>query len=480
MYGVFFLTTATKIPEFYELSTKEDGSKHLDINPHPGQEKVLFDPARIVVLLCGSQYGKTTLGPVWLHQEMQKRGPGDYLIVTATFPLLRNKLLPELLKYFGHHLNWGEWKAAERVYESHEKINGAPAYRIIVGSATSPESLESATAKAAWLDEAGQNQFTREAWEAVNRRVAVNQGRILITTTPYEFNWFKTEIYDRWVDGDMDISVIQGDSTDNPAFPRAEYERQKGLLPLWKFNMFYRGLFTKPAGMIYDAFDDNVCLIDRSWRIPPSNYRCYVGHDFGPNNTAAVWFAVDPDTGYIFIYRTYHEGGLSHFDHVQKWKELSQGENIVKRVGGALAEDGQREACAAAGWPISKPRERSVEAGIMATYGWFQQSKVFIFKDLTDLTDELLSYSYELDDKYEVKQPTTIKDKASFHKMDCLRYFFVDMGPERIPGSEKAMVVDHSDSAIAQTVETNLFLAPSIRARLAKRNSETAGVVHHG
>ena len=75
------------------------------------------------------------------------------MVVTSTFPLLRQKLLPELQKYFGHYLKWGEWKAAERVFESFEQIDGAPAYRIIVGSATSPESLESATAKAAWLDE---------------------------------------------------------------------------------------------------------------------------------------------------------------------------------------------------------------------------------------------------------------------------------------------------------------------------------------
>jgi len=434
----------TAIKPFYEIDT--DG--HLKLNLHRGQTLVYQDSARIVCLLCGSQYGKTTMGPCWLHREMyQEDGEtpifGDYLAVTATFPLLRLKMLPELQKYFTHYLKWGEWKSGDKVFDSHLRHHGAPAQRIIIGSATSPESLESATAIAAWLDEAGQHQFTREAWEAIQARLTISEGRILITTTPYEWGWFKAEIYDRWMKGDMSISVIQGDSKDNPAFPLEEYERQKTLLPRWKFRMRYQGQFEKPAGLIYDTFDSDTCLIPRTWYKPPERFISYVGHDFGPNNTAAVWWAVDPDTGYAWIYRTYHEGGLSHFQHAQKWKALSETETILKRVGGALAEDGQREACRAAGWPISKPKERSVEAGIMSAYSWINENRIFVFDDLTEFVDELQSYSYELDDNYEVKQPTNIKDKSSFHLMDCIRYGFSDMTPERLNYNQKVKVVSH-------------------------------------
>jgi hypothetical protein len=386
------MTTTSAIKPFLEEIKHPDGSKEWRVNFHLGQDRVWLDEARIVCLLCGAQYGKTEMGPIWLYREMCQHGAGDYLAITATFPLLRNTMLKKMLFYFHEVLKWGDWKAGEKVFESYEKEHGAPLQRIIVGSATSPESLESATAKAAWLDEAGQHQFTREAWEAINRRLTISQGRILITTTPYEFNWFKTEIYDRWKSGDLTISVIQGDSKDNPAFPIEEYERQRTLLPLWKFNMFYRGQFEKPAGLIYDTFDTETRIIPRMHL--PLEWPRYVGHDFGPNNTAAVWFALSP-AGDLFAYRTYHAGGLSHFDHVQKWIKMSEGETILKRVGGAIAEDGQREACAAAGWPISKPRERSVEAGIKAAYAWYQQGKIYIFNDLTEYTDELASYSYE-------------------------------------------------------------------------------------
>ena len=152
LHGVFFLATATDIKPFYEVV-----DEHLFINMHPGQTLVWNDKARIVCLIFVAQFGKTSMGPPWLGREMDEHGSGDYLAVTATYPLLRLKMLPELLKYFCHYLKWGEWKAGEKVFESFNREHGAPAQRIIVGSGTSPESLESATALAAWLDECGQS-----------------------------------------------------------------------------------------------------------------------------------------------------------------------------------------------------------------------------------------------------------------------------------------------------------------------------------
>ena len=40
------------------------------------------------------------------------------------------------------------------------------------GHANDPDSLESATAKAAWLDEAAQNKFKLDSWEAILRRLS--------------------------------------------------------------------------------------------------------------------------------------------------------------------------------------------------------------------------------------------------------------------------------------------------------------------
>jgi len=359
-----------KVPPFREII---DGELHLHLNPL--QTRVHQSKKRFPMMVCGAQAGKTSYGPHWLQDEIEDRGPGDYIAITATFPLLKLKMQPEFLYVFDTLYHLGRWREADKVFESFERDHGGPAWRVIFGSATNPESIESATANAAWCDELAQHQFQRQAWEAVLRRVAIKQGRILGTTTLYEFGWFKSEIYDRGMAGDKDIDIIQGDSTLNPAFPMAEYERAKETMPRWKFDLFYRGVFTRPAGMIYDSFDEQVCKIPR-FNLPVEWPR-YVGHDFGSNNTAAVWYAQDPGTGFLYVYREYLEGGLSAFDHAQKFIAMSQGETIIRRSGGANHEDGWREAFTAAGWPIANPRIHEVEAGINRVYGFHQQNKLF-------------------------------------------------------------------------------------------------------
>lgn len=420
-------------PQFREVNAKGE----LRLNLHEGQSKAWVSRARFVAIQAGSQSGKTCFGPIWLHREMDEGGEGDYLAVTATFPLLRLKMLPELQNEFVTLFKWGEWKAADKVFESHERRHGGPAQRIIVGSATNPESLESATAKGAWLDEVGQSQFKREAWDAILRRLSIAEGRCLMTTSLYEFGWYKLEVYDRWKAGDTDYEVIQFDSIANPAFPKEEYERAKGTLPRWKFNLAYRGVFEKPAGLIYDAFDESVCCIPRFSL--PKEWPRYVGHDFGPNNTAALWYAQDPVTGWLYCYRAYLEGGLSAYDHAKKFKAMSQGETIVKRVGGAHAEEGWRESFTAAGWPISEPREHGVEVGINTVYGWHKRNALFVFSDLGIYLDEKMSYSRKLDDMY---QPTEeIDNKSRFHLQDAERYLLSDFGPERVVGNNQVVDV---------------------------------------
>jgi hypothetical protein len=61
---------------------------------------------RFVVVLAGTQAGKTAFGPAWLLGEIQRRGPGDYMIVTPTFPLLELKALPTFRKLFESSSNW--------------------------------------------------------------------------------------------------------------------------------------------------------------------------------------------------------------------------------------------------------------------------------------------------------------------------------------------------------------------------------------
>ena len=411
------------------------------MNLHPGQTKTWDSIARFIFMQSGTQGGKTCFGPHWLKREIDRCGPGDYLAVTATYPLLKNKMLLEFRRVFEQYYDLGTYREADKLFEFHPR-KGVEPTRIIFGSAQNPESIESATAKAAWLDEVGQVQWRRGSWEAVLRRLSlaveddpeedsrgIPGGRVLGTTTLYGEGWQKTEVYDRWMAGDPNYDVIQFDSVMNPAFSMAEWNRARQTMPNWKFNLFYRGRYSRVPGLIYDSFDESVCRIRRPWNKPPEHYICYVGHDFGPTNTAAIWIAQDPATGYLFLYREYLKGGLSSAQHAKNMIDLSEGENIIRRVGGAQNnEDGYRDAYTAAGWPIIKPSIGGVEAGIDRVYAWQKANRMYVFDDLGETLDELSTYSRSLDQNYD-PIPGTIENKEHFHSLDALRYIMSDMAP---------------------------------------------------
>lgn len=394
-------------------------------------------------MLAGTQGGKTVVVPPWLHREIAQNGPGDYLAVTANYDLFKLKLLPELLDYFERTLGIGRWWAQDRVVEIAEELSPGRFLakskddsmwaRLILRSAEAEAGLEAATCKAAALDEADHPDFKRTAWEAVQRRLSLSQGRVLFTTSLYHWGWLKLDVYDRWRGGDGDIDVIQFDSIENPTFPRQEYERAQSVLPQWKFNLFYRGRYEKPAGLIYDSFDETVCKIPR---FPiPKEWPRFSGHDFGGANPAAMFYAQDPATGYFYAYEEYLPGpGRSTAQHVEEFKRMSAGVTVLKRAGGSHQEEEIREAYRAHGWPIQEPKIRDVEAGIDRVYALHKLNKLFVFNDLQHYLDEKLSYSRKLNDDY---QPTDqIEDKERFHLLDSERYILSDFTPETVEGNK--------------------------------------------
>lgn len=411
-----------------------DNLGEMHIRPSAPQYKLMVSEAEIAGMQAGAQSGKTSALVQWLYDEMDRAGPGDYMTVAPTFPLMEPRLIPELLDLFHYKTGWGVYRPGYHRFESYEKQKEtqAPAYRILLGSAVNPDSLESATIKAAIVDELAQTQFPLQSWEALQRRVNLNDGRIRFGTTLYDVSsWYKTRIYDRWKAGDPRFEIIQADSTTNPMFPRERYEQAKRDLPWWKFNMFYRGIYEKPTGLIYDAFDEETNFIPAfDLKLPQyQEWPRYVGHDFGPNNTAAVWLAQDPGTGHLYVYRSYHRGGLSVGQHAAEFKRLSQSESVRQRVGGSWAEEEARYAYTAAGWPIFKPAIRDVEAGIDQVYSFVAKNQLFVFDSCQEFLDEIMSYTRVLDDSYEVTDK--IVNKSRFHLMDSLRYIMSSFSPER-------------------------------------------------
>lgn len=402
---------------------QQNGST-LDIYPHPGQWKAWQSERRFTWMLAGTQGGKTSFLPLWLWREIQTCGPGDYLAVTATFPLLQLKLLPAFLDIFQHTLHLGEYKASARVFEYRRSKT-----RVVFGSATHPESLESATAKAAILDECGQDQFRLAAWEAVQRRLSLYEGRVLAGTTLYNLGWLKQQVYEPWRAGATDTRVIQFPSILNPLFPHAEFERQKAKLAQWKFRMFYLGQFDLPPGLIYadygDTYREDGGHLVHPFDLPPEWLR-FVGIDPGAVNTATIWLAHDPGANVYYAYHSTLSGGKTTNQHAAEALAQAAGLNMQSWHLGAKSEVQQRLDWRAAGISAREPIIVDVEAGIDRVIALFKTRRLFVFDSCAGLRDELGSYSRVTNDNGEATEK--IRDKESYHHLDALRYGVQGLG----------------------------------------------------
>ncbi|MDA3832966.1 MAG: hypothetical protein PF495_06175 [Spirochaetales bacterium] len=408
----------------------------VQLNLHPGQQNAWDSKRRFVFIIAGTQAGKTSFGPWWLFREIQERGPGDYLAVTANYDLFKLKMLPEMRKVFEQILHVGRYWSAERVIEIKNPTSSAfsatnasdPMWaRIILRSAVAGAkktqvgagSLESATAKAAWLDECGLDDFTLEAWEAILRRLSLFQGRILGTTTLYNLGWMKREVYDAWERGDPNFDVISFESIQNPAFPLAEFERVQVTMPPWKFNMLYRGRYDRPAGMIYHDFDTALHIVE-PFQIPLEWPR-YVGIDPGPIHFATVWLAEDVSRRALYLYRETLEGNLTSRQHAERAAQLAKNERVVSWSGGAKSERQFRQDWHdVAGLDVQEPPIPEVEVGIDRVIQLLKEKRIFIFSSCRGILYELSIYSRKIGPDGEPTEE--ILNKQKFHRLDALRY----------------------------------------------------------
>lgn len=421
---------------------------------HRAQELTWDSPRRIVAYISGSQGGKTAVAPWWLKREIGNLGGGDYLAVTASFDLFKLKFLPQMLRVFVDILGWGRFWAGDKIIELKDpaigeywatKSTDTMWGRIILRSAQALGGLESATAKAALLDEAGQDEFPPQAYQAIRRRLALYKGRMFISTTLYNLGWVKSTIIDvaekhgtkknfytdsggeiEVTDSEKDdICVVQADSIVNPAFPMDEYEEAKATLPQDVFAMFYRGRVAKPRHLIYDCFDDD---INRQPRFElPAMWQRYMGLDFGLINMAATFWAEEPKSRKLYCYRVYLAGSRSTKDHVDA---MLEGEPMLPICfGGAKAEGQWRKEFRDAGLSVREPKVSDVWLGINIVYGEIKAGNLIVFDDLDEFFKEIYGYRRKYD---ESGNPTDeIYSKNAYHLCDTTRYLIASVRSHR-------------------------------------------------
>jgi hypothetical protein len=422
----------TAIPPLIQETFNQKGERGLNLHLHAGQQRAWLSEKRTVAIIAGVRAGKTSFGAIFLHREIMRCGAGDYLVAAPSYPLINNAAGPEIERLMSTLCRLG--RMTRHPWQFTFSPQGEMALwgaiqdrrtRILFGHADDPDSLAAMTCKAAWLDEVGQKAFKLGSWEEIQSRLTINQGRCLLTTTPYTHGWLKQLVYDPWKEAGgkhPEIDVIQFKSTMNPAFPREEYYRAKESLPGWKFRMRHDGEFERPAGAIYDCFDSDINTCPPF--ALPEDWNRYIGLDFGGVNTAAVFLAQErtaehrTPTGRYFLYREYHAGSRTAKAHAEQLKDAEP--RITLAVGGSGSEDQWRNEFAAGGLPVREPPIKDVEVGINRVWGMLKRGQLVVFKNCTQTLDQLETYSRELDDS---GNPTEkIQDKETYHLVDACRY----------------------------------------------------------
>jgi len=224
--------------------------------------------------------------------------------------------------------------------------------------------------------------------------------------------------------------VYQASSLENPELP-ADYKVRLSEFEGTYYQRYVLGQWVGMEGLVYSAFNERVCLIPR-FEIP-KRWLVYSGHDFGIANPAAVFYAQDPDTGNFYLFTEYMPGsGLGIYDHIQTFKKMTEGYNVVMRVGGSHQEGEIRQGYTMQGWPITEPKySKDKKYQIQKVQDLHRLNKVFIFNDLKQYLREKLSFAYEKTQDGMLEEK--IQDEARFHLMAAERYILSDFASERIP-----------------------------------------------
>lgn len=387
------------------------------INPIQGQGDLLGDyRATTLAAISGTGGGKTAMGLWWLTDRMERKPSHTWGVAEPTYQMLEKILLhspdpnrPDLMTWF-KMLRWApEYKAAPRILQT--KYGD-----LYLGSADNPDTMQGPALAGYWLDEAG--MMSLEAYETALQRVSFYEGQVLLTTTPYNRGWLKTQVWD--MQDDDDVVCRRWRSIDNPAFPKASYDRMRNRMSKHRHAMMYDASFERPEGIIYSDFDDTEDVIE-PFTIPKT-WRRYVGMDFGATNTVALWIAEEPNKREPrrVVYREYWRGGLTTKEHAEQCLKLSKGERISRIVGGAPSEEQWRRDLRASGWFCQKPPIPDVEAGIDGVITLHKTRKYQVFNTCTHYRDQKADYRRKLDNN---GLPTEqIEDKDKYHVMDAERY----------------------------------------------------------
>ncbi len=380
------------------------------------QERAVFTDKKILALLTGIQFGKSTVGALRMKIRMHTyTDPEDAFIIAApTYKIMQQSTLPAFLRIME---GCGTYHKVDAVFQMH---GGGKCY---FRTATEPDSIVGVTnVRGIWIDEAG--KVSLYFWENAIARAAYRDCEIDLTSSPYALNWLFKQIVKPMMRDDKsrpDVELIQAASWENPTFPMAAIEHARVTMDDKRFRAMFGGHWEKMTGLVYDCFDDveNTCDPFSF----PTGTKFVGGIDWGYTNPfALVVRAITPDDAHYQCFEFYRTGCT-----LAQKIEVARQAKALFGVKPFYADPSYPEAIAAfneAGLTCV-PADNSIQAGIDDHYELIKTRRYKVVRGSSPHTlDEYESYHWpeeiESGPDKDVKEQKPVKQNE--HSMDANRY----------------------------------------------------------
>lgn len=435
-------------------------SNIIEFNPHPKQWEALNFKTQFGAAICGSQSGKTTVGAVWagqrIQEEMAKPHPRPGLIGAPTYKVMRQSTLQKFFEQFPNLQQFHKRQESVIEIPYQDKQGRMQFYPIFIRSFDRPLGVEGMSPGWAWLDEFG--QCDQLAWTVVKTRMTVTNGKIFITTTPYNMGFLYTDVYEPVRQGiEKRMSLFTWSAYDLADFfeelaqekkgekktellqksmsIREHLNNEKRALHPAEFKKRYMGEFAKKTGLVYNLEDRHYIPREtRRWD------KVIGGIDWGYHNPGVGVYALEGDTWYVIG----EWGGTRNTtdEIVDACKELQEEFGVSRWYADSANPEKIKQANRGTGLyvvPFKKKRKSlnkesngstrsSIEYGTSYIGQLINENRFKVFEDLIYHRHEFESYSFPDEPK---PGQEDIPLKGNDHFMDAMRYAITGDAPAR-------------------------------------------------
>lgn len=255
-------------------------------SPHAAQRAIMNDDARFRVAAAGRRFGKTVMARHELFAAAWTNADSHFWWVGPSYTSVKDYGFEPMVEMIPEAI------VADTSRQTPFSITLVNGTTISFRSADREDALRGAGLDGVVIDEAA--SVRTRAWQNELRpTLSDTLGWMLAIGTPKgESGWF----YEWWQRGqdpdETDIRSWQFSTYENPFVPDSEVEAARAELPQFAFEQEYLAEFTRPAGLVYPAFDDTNITDE----VPDNVRRVMYGVDWGFSSPAAVVCVIETRT----------------------------------------------------------------------------------------------------------------------------------------------------------------------------------------